>query len=131
MPRILQNIALYPRYTPRLTKIWESSISFEELRNYLIGDRFGVVHYLKKTISLCESIFFTSGDNLRIQGQWALENGMGGRLDLSDILLAQIEHHRTEIFYKLDPVRYGNAFLKRLPGCVRKTIAWRATPLLR
>ena len=45
-----------------------------------------------------------------------------------DILLAQIEAHRTEIFYNLDPVRYGNKFVKRLPGSVRVHICWRAAP---
>ena len=43
-------------------------------------------------------------------------------------LLAQIEHHRTEIFYNLDPVRYPSAFVGKLPGCVRKTFCWRAAP---
>ncbi|WP_275185409.1 glycosyltransferase [Bradyrhizobium sp. CSA112] len=43
-------------------------------------------------------------------------------------MLAQIEHHRTEIFYNLDPVRYPSAFVGKLPGCVRKTFCWRAAP---
>ncbi len=47
---------------------------------------------------------------------------------LDKILLAQIEHHRTEVFYNLDPMRYGSDFVRRLPGCVKVTIAWRAAP---
>jgi hypothetical protein len=42
--------------------------------------------------------------------------------------MAQIEEHRTEVFYNLDPMRYGSAFVRRLPGCVRKSICWRAAP---
>ena len=47
---------------------------------------------------------------------------------LEDILLAQIEHHRTEVFYNLDPMRYGSKFIHRLPGSVKASIAWRAAP---
>ena len=47
---------------------------------------------------------------------------------LEVILLAQIEHHGTEVFYNLDPVRYPSAFVRQLPGCVKRSIAWRAAP---
>jgi hypothetical protein len=43
-------------------------------------------------------------------------------------LLAQIEQHRTEVFYNLDPIRYCSKFVAKLPGCVKKSIAWRAAP---
>jgi hypothetical protein len=36
--------------------------------------------------------------------------------------------HRAEVFYNLDPVRYNSDFVHRLPGCVRKAIAWRNIP---
>jgi hypothetical protein len=47
---------------------------------------------------------------------------------LSSILLAQIEHHRSEVFYNLDPMRYGSSFARKLPGCVKRAICWRAAP---
>jgi hypothetical protein len=53
---------------------------------------------------------------------------MPGKPTLEAILLAQIEQHRTEVFYNLDPVRYPSSFVRRLPGCVRKTLCWRAAP---
>ena len=53
---------------------------------------------------------------------------MSGTPTLEVILLAQIEHHRTEVFYNLDPVRYPSAFVAKLPGCVKKTFCWRAAP---
>ncbi|WP_225675022.1 glycosyltransferase family protein [Bradyrhizobium hereditatis] len=53
---------------------------------------------------------------------------MPGKPTLEAILLAQIEHHRTEVFYNLDPVRYPSSFVHKLPGCVRKTLCWRAAP---
>jgi hypothetical protein len=63
-----------------------------------------------------------------LQRHWARENGIPGNPTLEDILLAQIEQHRTEVFYNMDPVRYPSAFVRRLPGCVKKTLCWRAAP---
>jgi len=63
-----------------------------------------------------------------LQGQWARENGLRSDASLESILLAQIEHHRAEVFYNLDPVRYSSAFIRKLPGSVRKTFCWRAAP---
>ena len=72
--------------------------------------------------------FFTNGDDNILQRQWGRENGMRDEPSLEDILLAQIEHHRTEVFYNLDPVRYPSSFVRKLPGCVRKTLCWRVAP---
>ncbi|WP_245328606.1 glycosyltransferase [Bradyrhizobium sp.] len=53
---------------------------------------------------------------------------MSGEPTLEAILLAQIEHHATEVFYNLDPVRYPSAFVAKLPGCVKTALCWRAAP---
>ena len=57
----------------------------------------------------------------------ARENGVKSEI-LDDILLAQIEHHRAEVFYNLDPMRFPSDFIRRLPGCVKRTLCWRAAP---
>ncbi len=44
------------------------------------------------------------------------EQGMSGEPTLEAILLAQIEHHATEVFYNLDPVRYPSAFVRQAAG---------------
>ena len=126
--RVFQNIGLYPAYVPRIGKLWTAGTGFEVMRRLLIEDRFGGVHYLKPAIDGDPDCFFAVGDNEQLQRQWAGEAGMSGTPTLDDILLAQIEAHATDVFYNLDPIRYGNAFLKRLPGCVKRTIAWRAAP---
>ncbi|MGH6708458.1 MAG: glycosyltransferase family protein [Bradyrhizobium sp.] len=79
-------------------------------------------------IEEAEEAFFTNADDEILQRHWAREQGMSGAPTLEAILLAQIEHHRTEVFYNLDPVRYPSAFVAKLPGCVRKTFCWRAAP---
>ncbi len=52
---------------------------------------------------------------------------MSSRTSLSDILKAQIEEHRTEVFYNQDVTSWEAGFAKQLPGCVKKRIAWHAT----
>lgn len=93
-----------------------------------LDDRFGALHFLKPVLDGAPEAFFTNGDDEILQRHWAREQGMQGRPTLETILLAQIEHHRTEVFYNLDPVGYPSAFVRKLPSCVKKTFCWRAAP---
>ncbi len=93
-----------------------------------LDDCYGAVHILGPVLDREEFAFFTNGDDEALQRTWAREMGMPPESDMTEILLAQIEHHRTEVFYNLDPVRYGSDFVRKLPGCVRRSIAWRAAP---
>lgn len=91
-------------------------------------DRWGAIHMLKPVLDGDPDAFLTSGDDEQLQRAWAKEQGLPEQLSLDEILLCQIEAHRTEVFYNLDPMRYGDDFLARLPGCVKRTVAWRAAP---
>jgi len=126
--RFFQNSALYPSYLVRLDELAPETLSFEERRRIFLNDRFGALHFLQPVLQGDEDAFFTNGDDVILQRQWARENGMRTDVSLEDILLAQIEYHRTEVFYNLDPVRYPSSFVGKLPGCVRKTLCWRAAP---
>jgi hypothetical protein len=126
--RLFQNSALYPSYLARLNQLAPKTLGFEARRRIFLDDRFGALHFLKPVLEADQETFFTNGDDVILQRQWASENGIPGNPSLESILLAQIEHHRTEVFYNLDPVRYPSAFVRQLPGCVRKTLCWRAAP---
>lgn len=126
--RLFQNYGLPPAYRIRLNRLTAGLESFADLRDAFLADRYGACHILKPALTGDRDTFFTNGDDERLQRAWAREQGMTGSATLADILLAQIEHHRTEVFYNVDPMRYGDAFLARLPGCVRRTVAWRAAP---
>lgn len=128
MTRVFQNIGVYGAYRALLARLMEERPDFDGKVRALVDDGFGGIHMLKPAIAGDSNFFYTSGDFEPMQKHWAREQGVAGDPDLADILLMQIEHHRTEIFYNLDPVRYGDAFLARLPGCVKRTIAWRAAP---
>jgi hypothetical protein len=126
--RLFQNSALYPSYVPRLRQLCVGTAGFAGLRDVFLADRFGAPHFLKPVLDGSPDAFFTNGDDPVLQRAWAREQGMKAESALEDILLCQIEAHRTEVFYNIDPVRYGSAFLKRLPGSVRRRVAWRAAP---
>lgn len=126
--RLFQNSAVYPTYLPRLATLTAGCTTFAQRRDAFLGDRFGASHFLQPVLAGDADAFFTNGDDERLQATWAEEQGMPKGVPLEAVLLAQIEHHRTEVFYNMDPLRYGSAFVRKLPGCVRQSIAWRAAP---
>jgi hypothetical protein len=127
--RLFQNSGIYPSYLKRLDVLASDARGFEARRRVFLDDRFGAAHFLQPVLAGEPDAFFTNGDDEVLQNDWARENGMAAGSSLEQILLAQIEHHRTEVFYNMDPVRYPSRFVGKLPGCVKKTIGWRAAPL--
>jgi glycosyl transferase family 1 len=125
--RIFQNGGIHNSYIQRLNQLSAKDNSFGARRRQLLNDRFGAMHFLKPVLDGDSEAFFTNGDDRILQQAWAREHNMR-HTNLADILLAQIEDHRTEIFYNTDPTRYDSSFLRRLPGCVKKTVCWRAAP---
>ena len=126
--RLFQNSGLYPSYRKRFDQLAANARGFDERRRAFLDDRFGALHFLEPILNSEADTFFTNGDDEELQQQWARENRLDGKTSPEDILLAQIEQHRTEVFYNLDPVRFPSSFVRRLPGCVRKSVCWRAAP---
>ena len=124
--RLFQNSGLtrgYQRYFGQLA----SPKSFAEAVAQFLDTRYGAPHILAPILSGDSGAFLTNGDDEVLQRLWAQEHGL--RVDdLEQILLAQIEHHRTDVFYNLDPMRYGSTFVRKLPGSVKMAICWRAAP---
>lgn len=125
--KVFQNSGLYPAYRRHFDRRHGQGNGFETRRQAFLADRFGAAHLLLPVLEGDPQAFFTNGDDEVMQRAWARENGFPPA-SLEDILLAQIEAHRTEVFYNLDPMRYGSGFVRRLPGCVRKSVCWRAAP---
>jgi hypothetical protein len=103
-------------------------LPFDEQVRRFLADRYAAAHFLKPVLEGDDEAFFTNGNDDELQKTWARDNGMPAKATTQDILLAQIEHHRTEVFYNLDPVRFDDSVVARLPGCVKRRIAWRAAP---
>jgi hypothetical protein len=128
--RFFQNCGMYPAYVRRLNALADAARAntFARRLKVFLDDRYGASHILLPALEGAPTSFLTNGDDRLLQEYWAREQGMPGRPQLDEILLAQLEHHRTEVFYNLDPMRYAGDFIRRLPGCVRVSIAWRAAP---
>lgn len=126
--RIFQNYGLYPAYKDELKSIRAGLTRFSDIQTALVQDRFGASHLLSPGLDGMPNAFLTAGDDVPLQRAWAREHGLRDDVSLEDILLAQIEEHRTEVFYNSDPMTYGSSFVRRLPGHVRATLAWRAAP---
>jgi hypothetical protein len=126
--RLFQNSGLYLTYLRYFDQCHGVNQGFSERLAAFLDDRFGAPHFLLPVLEGHPDAFFTNGDDEVLQRSWARENGLPHAVSLDDILLAQIEHHRTEVFYNLDPMRAGSGFVRKLPGCVKKSIGWRAAP---
>src|SRR5215471_9552980 len=117
--RLFQLYGLYPSYKPRLRELRRGLTSHAQLRDALLSDRYAAIHLLAPVLAGEPNAFVTAGNDEDLQRAWAVENGMRASADLEEILLCQLENHRTEVFYNLDPMRFGDSFLRRLPGSVR------------
>lgn len=126
--RILQNVGLYSNYLKRLKILIGHPNSHKQALDVFLADGFESTHLLQGVIDGDPDFALALGNSDIVQRLWATEKGMPRKTELDDILLAQLEHHRAEVFYNLDPVRFDDRLLGRLPGCVRRTIAWSAAP---
>lgn len=126
--RLFQNSAAYPSYLSLIRRKMRAAANYAGRMAIYLDDRFGASHILQPVLDADPTAALAIANDQETQRLWAREHGLPGVATAADILLAQIEEHRTEVFYNLDPVRFPSAFVARLPGCVRTTVAWRAAP---
>ena len=125
MTKVFQNFDLYPFYL-KLAHAACPSSDYRAIHQWLINDRFIALHMLLPVIN-GDSGFAVGGDEVS-QRSWAQEKGMRNGEALDAILMAQIEDSGAEVFYNMDPLRFGSEIISSLPGCVKKAVAWRAAP---
>jgi hypothetical protein len=125
--RLFQNSGVPPSHLSRRQESEDAATFKGQIARFLQG-RYGAMHFLAPVLNGDETAFFSNGDDEVLQRTWAREMGMSTKASLEEILLAQIEFHHTEVFYNLDPMRYSSKFIRKLPGCVRRKVAWRAAP---
>jgi hypothetical protein len=128
MMRLFQNSRYYPSLRPKLRELTRNASTFAAKIDSFINFREAGCHILLPVDQRAEWAFFTNGDDAEIQRVWAREHGLSSRASLGDILRAQIEEHRTDVFYNLDATGWASDFVKTLPGCVKCTIGWHALP---
>jgi glycosyltransferase involved in cell wall biosynthesis len=126
--RLFQNSRYYPSLRPKIRELTRNRSTFSDQIDAFLNFRESAAHILLPIDQRAEWAFFTNGDDADIQRVWAREHGLSSRESLSDILKAQIEDHRTDVFYNLDATGWAADFIKSLPGCVKYIIAWHAAP---
>ena len=127
--RLFENSRYYPSLRPKIRQLIKGHPTFSGQIEAVLAFREAAAHILMPVDQRAEWVFFANGTDELLQRNWAREHGMNSRASLSDILRAQIEEHRTEVFYNLDVTSWERDFARRLPGCVKKTIAWHAAVL--
>lgn len=127
--RLFQNCRYYPSLRARLRELVRDVSTFAEQVKAFVDFRQNGAHTLLPIDRHLEWAFFTNGDDAQVQRLWAREHGLGSRTSLEEILKAQIEEHRTDVFYNLDATGLSRNFIRSLPGCVKHAIAWHAAPL--
>ena len=126
--RLFQNSRFYPSLRPKLRELTKGQAGFADRIRTFLNFREAAAHVLLPVDRGDEWAFFTNGDDAEVQRGWAREHGLSPRASLDDILKAQIEQHRTDVLYNVDATGWKSDFVKSLPGCVRKVIAWHAAP---
>ena len=126
--RLFQNARYYPSLRPRIRELTKDCSTFAGQINAFLNFRESAAHILLPIEQRAEWAFFTNGDDETVQRVWAREHGLSSRASPSEILKAQIEDHRADVFYNLDATGWDAEFIKSLPGCVKAVIAWHAAP---
>jgi hypothetical protein len=126
--RLFQNARYYPSLRPKIRELTKNCSTFSDRIDTFLNFRESAAHILLPVDQRADWAFFTNGDDVDVQRGWARERGLSSSASLPDILKAQIEEHRADVFYNLDATGWGADFVKTLPGCVKRAIAWHAAP---
>ncbi len=128
--RVFQTHTFYKTYLDHFNARCPEAIAapFEKRRAMLLHDRFMAAHILKPIHDRDPEAFFTVANDELLQGAWARENGLK-TTNPKEILKAQVESHRAEVFYTLDPQRWNGELARQLSACVRVRIGWLGVPM--
>ena len=103
--------------------------TYASLVSALLDDRYCNAHVLLPVLAGAENARLVVADSASLQGAWRAEHAVPSGASSEDVVLAQIEDHRSDVLYNISPLIFDSRFLKRLPGCVKHTVCWRAAPL--
>ena len=114
--RLFQNSRYYPSLRPRIRELSRDCSTFSDRISAFLNFRESAAHILLPIDQRAEWAFFANGDDVDVQRVWAREHGLSSRASLEEIMKAQIEEHRADVFYNLDATGWRSDFIKSLPG---------------
>jgi hypothetical protein len=126
--RLFQNCRYYPSLRPKFRELAKTYPTFAGRIAAYLDFRQAGVHVLLPVDQKADWAFFTYGDDPELQRLWANEHGLPQSASPEDILKAQIEDHRADVFYNMDTTGWKSEFIRNLPGCVKHVIGWHASP---
>lgn len=126
--RLFQNANAYAGSFAQVRNGREDLVSFSAQMAAFTYERLAATHLLMPVLNGDETAFLTFGNETALQRRWAKENGLPKIVSNDGILLAQLEAHRAEVFYDLAPALHRPGFVEKMPGCVKRKIAWHAAP---
>lgn len=123
--------SFYPAYLHQFyrKRPWLKDASFAECRLSLLEDRFDASHIFEPIYHHDPNVQFVVYNDKHSQQRWAQENRLRTR-NMIEILLTQIEHHRSDVIYALEPSFMTPDVMSRFPGTVKKIIIWHAFPAI-
>jgi hypothetical protein len=128
--KVLQAIHSYKPYLPHFEekyKIDKENISFLELKELLLKDRFYASHLLQPVLNDELAGFYTMWDYPLLQHKWAEEKGWNEK-DVKKILYAQIEDFKPDVFYNCSPIRFSKEEIENNISTDISKICWYASP---
>jgi len=126
--RIFQVSSTQPWYRARLERLTEGMTAYGDMIAAVHHDGWVGVHTLEPVLSREPGAFYTHANNERIQRAWAREKGLPANVSLDEILFAQIEEHRPDVFYALSTAQMERRFVDRLPAGVKARVGFNAAP---
>lgn len=128
--RVFQFHSFYRAYQDYFNAKYPEALTttYHRRLRLLLNHRFLAPQILLPAFDGDPNFRFTVANDAVLQRQWAREKGLKTS-NPKEILRAQIEDHRTEVLYSLDPNTYDSSFLHSLPGCVKATVCWLASPI--
>jgi Glycosyl transferases group 1 len=126
--RIFQNIHLYAEHVAIINAKAKDGATFAERIAILKSEGLNGAHILAPMIENSDNAFLTSTADPSTQRQWALENGLSENASPHEILVAQIEAFKPDVFYTHGTGYFPETVLKRIPSLCKINVCWKGPP---
>lgn len=126
--RIFQANSTHPDYHARMQHLFIGKTSFRAMIDAFFADGHDGVHTLAPVRAWEDYAFYTHPNDEAVQRAWAREHGLPDKTPLDDILLAQVEEHRPDVFYCMSTHYIGSDLARRMPSFVKAKIGFNASP---
>jgi hypothetical protein len=126
--RIFQNIHLYPQQVDIVDLTVGREAGFATRINTIISEGLNGPHLLAPVAQRDTDAFLSCTADVVGQRAWAMHKGMKATSHPHEVLAAQLEEFKPDVFYTHGAGYFPSAVLRRLRGLARVNISWKAPP---